>query len=661
MIYGHADRLIRTSLLVALLSAGVPAAHGQDSDPFQFFEEEARVVTASRLPGLAHLAPATIHVLSHEEVETSGVHTLWDALRSVPGVHVVNTRTFQGEISIRGPNRPLNNRTLILLDGKTVLNGFFDFVTWEAIPITLREIDRIEVVEGPASALYGANAINGVINIITRDPEQLQGGEVSYTGGEFNTHLASALYGQKVGRLGYKFGLGWRSTNSFSEPDRGASRVIKFHTALDYILSSATSVKISGGFSDLNTQLSTGPGGTAFNDGPSGFLRLDADHGASHLRFFWNRGRTVFRNFQTFDEPNLDYDTYDVNLERTVRLPLHNRLVVGSSYRLNTTRSTAFEPGLRKQHLWALFFENVWKPAHRWKVVASGRLDRHPFTDLVFSPRVSLMFNPLTNHTLRLSAGTAFRNPTLTENYLSLTQTLANSGEVIPNPPFTTIRSEFRGNRGLAPEHIRTVEFAHGYRGARLRTTATVYYYSLDDVIDGTTSIVSMTPPTLQILTSFINSDGGEAWGGEIAFEAALSRSLHAFLNYAYQEFEGEAGALTARHGPRHKINAGGGFTWENLKISLAGHWVDKTLWSWGLSVGTAAPEAGTVASHLLLNARIGYAFKGALDGLELAVSAFNLTDHEHFQVLPARSSLETGQNGEIVRRRLTGTISYRF
>src|SRR5262249_35578637 len=148
--------------------------------------------------------PASVYVVTAQDIKDSGALTIWDALRSVPGLDVMSTRTFAGEVSIRGLNRPIVNRTLVLLDGKTVLNGYYDYLTWESLPVTMEEIERIEILEGPASAVYGANAINGVINIITKTPSQLQGGILTNTAGERSTELASFVYGSQKEKLGYK-------------------------------------------------------------------------------------------------------------------------------------------------------------------------------------------------------------------------------------------------------------------------------------------------------------------------------------------------------------------------------------------------------------------------------------------------------------------------
>src|SRR5690242_9214577 len=105
------------------------AAAPPTEDAFQFFAEEAKVVSASRQPVNRTQAPATVYVVTSDDIKDSGAQNIWDALRSIPGVDVIQTRTGQAEVSIRGLDQPLNNRTLVLLDGKTVMNGFFDYVT----------------------------------------------------------------------------------------------------------------------------------------------------------------------------------------------------------------------------------------------------------------------------------------------------------------------------------------------------------------------------------------------------------------------------------------------------------------------------------------------------------------------------------------------------
>ena len=647
---------LRSFLTVTLLltTRALPI-WAQQGDIFDFFEEEAQVVSASLRPQPICRAPATVYVVTGEDIQAFGAQTLWDALRGVPGVDVMNTRTFQGEVSIRGLNKSVNNRTLVLLDGKTVLNGFFENVTWEAIPVTLAEVDRIEVVEGPASALYGANAVNGVINIITRTPEQLSGGTVSYTVGERETHLGRFVYGDPTGEVSYKIGVGWRSTNRFEDAGIRASEVFKLHAMLEYDDFENARICASGGIAHHTTQITAGGSAVAIDDGDTGFTRVDFAYRNTRFRAFWNRGKTFLKEMTIFGEPRISYDTYDLNLEQTLNLPFQNSLVVGAGYRRSKTQPHA------GQDLWALFFEDMWRPTPRLTFFVSGRLDRHPMTGLMFSPRGSVIFQPALSHTLRLSAGTSFRNPTLTENFWTSTQTIPNSGTILPNPPFTEAELTFLVNRDLVPEQMRTVDAAYNGGFGRVRVTAAGFHYRLKDTIFPTpVELVSAVPPTIRLELSFVNKGDTRAWGGELGAEVVLNDHARAFVNYSYQRITGELDAYVSEEGgPMHKANGGIRFTRGGLTASAWVHRVGQT--AWNKTINPIPSIYARVAGYTLLNTHIGYAFSRRLRGLSAGVSAFNLTDHPHFQTLPVQGELEPGQNGEVIRRRVTVTLAYAF
>jgi iron complex outermembrane recepter protein len=648
-------------LLIWVNPAAVLAAQTQaDSDVFEFFAAEAQVVTAARRPSTIRRAPATVYLVTREDIAASGAQTLWDALRGVPGVDVMSARTAHGEVSVRGLNRLQNNRTLVLLDGKTVLNGFFDYVVWEEIPVTLEEIDRIEIVEGPASALYGANAVNGVINIITRTPEQLDGGLVSISAGERQTFFGSLLYGDSHRLTSYKVGAGWRVTNRFEDADQRAARVLKAHLSLDRKFSVNSQLRLSGGIAGSEVQISTAGGaGLALVDGTSGFLRADYNRSSTQMRAFWNWGRGTWKEFTLFDEPDTDYDTYDVTLEHTLALSSRNELTAGGSYRRNTMRSGMFPKERIDQNLWTLFFEDTWRSSPFLTLVASGRLDRHPLTGEVFSPRLSAIYHPGDRHVFRLSTGTAFRNPTLTENYIQASQSFANPGAPLPNPPFTTIRMEFVGNRDLNPEKLRFCEAAHSARWGDLKTTAVGFHYRLRGIISGVTSGMNADSTTITIQNSFGHEGTTRVWGGELGAEFLINRTATLYANYAYQRFSGDVDDLAAEEGgPRHKINAGARLRPGHFTLDLQAHWVDST--EWDAYRGTGVTDAA-VDSYLLLNGGLTYRFSGSWHGTKVRLSAFNLTDDQHFQILPELDADRSGQRGEIIRRRVLVTLSREF
>lgn len=644
-----------TAGLAAVLALLPCIAHGHEGhepnqSDFEFFANEAEVVSASHRPQPLHLAPATVHVVTAEEIRASGAQTLWDALRSVPGVDVVTSRAFQGEVGIRGLNRALNNRTLVLLDGVTVLNGFGDFVTWESIPVSLEEIDRIEVVQGAASALYGANAVNGVVHIITKTPDQLPRGMLSYAGGQRNTNLGSVLLVGRRPHADSKLSVAWRSTHGFEDPSRPSSEVAKFNAVVRWRPSAESDIRVAAAAANINTQVTTGPAGVAFDDGPVGFGRIDLRYRDTKLRAFWNRGRTALREFNVLQEPRADYDTYDLTLTQAVGLPMRHEVVVGGSLRRNAMRAPVLSSEADRQDLAALFFEDSWCLSHHWTLVTSVRLDRHPRTRYVLSPRASLLHAPNAAHVLRLSAGSSFRNPTLIENYLNITQSYPNPGS-LPNPPYTTLQQTFAGNRDLDHERLELFEVSHRMQKGRLSTTMTGFHYHLKGIVATTVTTDPGAPPVFQVVQSFVNQGRIEAWGGEAGAEVHLGHRTRGFLNYSYQSLIGETAF------PRHKVNAGLRYAARRWNANVSAHWVDST--TWALMTTPDGPRA-PVDAYWLLNGSVGYEFDGRLDGLGLGLSVFNLLDREHYEILPAASALEPGQSGERVGSRWLLGVTYR-
>jgi outer membrane receptor for ferrienterochelin and colicin len=636
-------------VVVVLWGTAIRAGENDDLD---FFAAEAEVVSASRRPQLQHRAPATVYVVTADEIRASGAQTLWDALRTVPGVDVITSRSFQGEVGIRGLNRSLNQRTLVLLDGVTVLNGYADFVTWEGIPVTLEEIDRIEVVEGAASALYGANAVCGVVHIITKDPAQLPRGEAHFSSGQRGTALGSALFSSRGARFDSKLALGWRSTESFENPNRIGSEVGKFNALLRWRPAPGWDLRIGAGGANVNTEFTAAGAGTAFDDGKLAFGRLDLSRRDTHLRAFWNRGRSRFRELNLLQEPVSHYDTYDVSVEQTLQLPGHNSFVAGGSWRRNTLLAPSFDPEDSRQDLAALFFENTWTAAKSLDFVVSGRFDHHPRNKWMFSPRGSLILHPGPRHTLRASTGTSFRNPTLLENHLDAGQSVPNSGADLPNPPYSTLRYRFVGNPDLDPERLFFYELAYHARLGRFGTTLTGYRYELRDLIETSLTQDPTQVPVFEVVQSFTNKGSFEGVGSEASFDYRFGARTRGFLNYTYQD------VTHTRAYPRHKVNAG--LRWETRAwdAALTGHWVDHSFWPRSLTPGSAQ---GEVPDYTLLNAHGSYRFQGRLDGWSVGFDVFNLLDHEHHQILPAVSVTEAGQSGELLGSRWLLSIAYRI
>jgi iron complex outermembrane receptor protein len=138
-------------LLCLFIFAARAAAAPRDGE-LDFFRNEAQFLSAAVHALPEAKAPASVYVITADDIRLSGARTLWDALRLAPGLDVIETRTGQGDVAIRGFDQSLNNRVLVLLDGKTVLQDFYGLVTWESVPVSMQEIDRIEIVGARYSA-----------------------------------------------------------------------------------------------------------------------------------------------------------------------------------------------------------------------------------------------------------------------------------------------------------------------------------------------------------------------------------------------------------------------------------------------------------------------------------------------------------------------------
>jgi len=180
-----------------------PVAFADDNvDPFALSPEQlfdATVMSVSKTSEDLRDAPAAVYVLTSEDIARSGATSIPEVLRLVPGVQVARTNASGWAISVRGFNNALANKLLVLIDGREVYDPLFSGVYWDIQDTPLEDIERIEVIRGPGASLWGANAVNGVINIITKSAADTQGSLVSVTSGDSDHAIVTARYGGSMG------------------------------------------------------------------------------------------------------------------------------------------------------------------------------------------------------------------------------------------------------------------------------------------------------------------------------------------------------------------------------------------------------------------------------------------------------------------------------
>jgi outer membrane receptor protein involved in Fe transport len=570
-----------TRKLLALLGLGVMAATpllAQEQRPAQTPEEKAKeeesvrraeevtVESASKVETKVIDAPATMSVVSQQVLETSPAQTYADLLRSVPGMNVIQTSARDMNLTTRQSTSTLNNSQLVLVDGRSVYLDFFGLVLWDFIPTASSgEIKQIEVVRGPASVVWGANALTGVVNVITKSPRENEGFGVTLTGGFFNRDGGSreadgegAQYGGSFSYANaindvwsYKLSAGYFNSDPFSRPvgtiqldchpygidpcrdaagnalpggfpvggapyptetagggnfvNNGTSQP-KFDLRFDQELSSGGRVTYQGGYAGTEGIIHTGIGPFDMESG-SYMAYGKAVYTKNALRV------GVFGNFVDASAPNLlqidpgtlqpvvlsfKTQTYDVEVGNTNVLGGRHILTYGGNYRRNNFDIT-LAPGSEDRNEFGAYLQDEFF-VDKWRLAAGVRADKFGnLDDVVFSPRVSVMFKPTPDHALRASYNRAFRSPSTINNFLDqdifspTTVDLRPLGALvpplrplIPQEPFFLVLNTF-GNPDLKEEHIDAFEIAYtGAIGSKTTLGLAVYQNDTNDNINFT-------------------------------------------------------------------------------------------------------------------------------------------------------------------------------
>jgi outer membrane cobalamin receptor len=179
------------------------ATEAQIREETLYLNEET-VSIASRYEQPISRAPSDVYVITDEDIRNSGTTDIPTLLRQVPGMEIMQTNTVDFNVSVRGNNQLAANKLLIMIDGRSIYLDQAGLVIWKLLPISLSEIKQIEVLKGPASAVYGFNAFDGVVNIITKSPKEMKGSTLQVAGGELGTLLTTGVHAGTIGNWGYR-------------------------------------------------------------------------------------------------------------------------------------------------------------------------------------------------------------------------------------------------------------------------------------------------------------------------------------------------------------------------------------------------------------------------------------------------------------------------
>lgn len=629
----------------------LPGAEALEAKSGDIYEKI--VVSASRLATSPSDAPAAITIITSDQIRLSGATNIPDLLRSVPGMSNLTMTAGNTNLAIRGFNQRIANKVLVLIDGRSVYLDFLGATLFRALAYDLQDIERIEIVRGPGATLYGAGAFGGVINIITKPISRSNAeGSVHIAGGSGETLQGNVRFSGSKGIVGWRGSLGYEQTDRYSlelanrsdyrfvgADETLAVRSVRANAAVEVRPSDKVALMLSGGGTYVyDNFFAIGLFRDFIQEGGGSHLRADMRFGGLGIRAFWNYFSTeaspswqLVGGQDLSTSPRSHIVDVEASYSASAVLGVRHDLTVGAGYRLKTISWNYLDDNHVEQHLNG-FVEDRITFLPQIVTVIGFRFDQHPLSGFTPSPRVALLIKPTEKQSIRVSAGTAFRNPTFLDSYLDLT---------ILGSPFTSVGIESVGNTELDPEQIFSVEGGYVFEDSDFFSFEFAGYY---ERIDNLIYQASVTPlPRSRGLevdkqiagtSSFENVEGVfHGFGAEVGAHAFPVDGLDIRANYSFSYFidqekvdAGIEDAQDTRH-PMHMANIGASYRAPfGLDANVDFHVVSavnlpERSFDSGGNVQIASCKAPLYG---MLNARIGYRL--LKDRLEFGVTGTNLT-----------------------------------
>jgi len=624
----------RTGLAASEEDATTPSGDLTDLPPEELMRiEVATVYSASKFEQKVTEAPSSVSIVTADEIRKYGYRTLADILRSLKGFFVSYDRNYS-YVGVRGFGRQgsYNSRILLLVDGHRINDNLFDsaMIGTEFV-LDMDLIDRVEVIRGPGSSLYGNSAFFAVVNVITRGGEGQQGAELSGEAGSFDTYKGRLTYAKS-----FRNGLEALVSGSLSDSSGDSLFFKEFNTpannngltsGADFDRSYNTLTKLAyrdftleGLYSSRTKGVPTAAFGTNFNDlrhkttDELWFLELKYEHS------FGESANVMGRLF---------YDSYDFTgdypfsggvqrnqgrgrwwggeLQTSIRLLDRHKLVIGTEYRDNVQQDQksfhvgVSEPPLfddkRSSQVWAVYLQDEFTLFKSLILNAGVRYSHYSTFGSTVNPRIGLIYTPIEGTVFKILYGSAFRSPNAFELYYH---------DAVA----------FNANPALKPEKIKTYEIIYEqYVGSNIRGSLSGFYYTIDDLI------VAAADPADGTKNKYQNLSKVEADGVEVELEGKWENGWAGRISYSFQDTWNSDTGLTLPDSPRHlaKVNLTIPLFRDKIFLGLEEQFTSrrKTL------IGGNYAKSFFVTNLTLCSREL-------LKGLDLSVSLYNLFDYRY-------------------------------
>jgi len=621
-------------------------------------------------------APSAVSVIESAEIQLLGGNgQMPKLLETQPGVDIVQSGLQDFNVNTRGFNSSLNRRLIVLLDGRDLAIAFLGAQEWNGLSVPIEDLGKIELIRGPSSALYGANAFNGVINIMSPPPRENTGTKLTLAGGERETFRTDLRYAAIRDNWSYRANLGRSQGRSWSqtrknrdfeypmdpylnneETDLLPGLVASSYGSMriDRSFDGGASATIEGGATQVENEVFvTGIGRVQVPKAVKPWGRINYSNDKFYTQV-WVAGRNSI-------EPQLSLSTGLPLVEKSIisqaevqyrtGLPGEDLfLVSGASFRvqhINTDGTLMLDP--QDDNMSGVYSQLEFTATPSLKFTGAVRWDRSTLHDDRLSPKLAAVWSADMNHTFRATFNQAFQSPNHSELFLHVPRTVTN--------PNTGIKSYslYRGNEYLNVEKITGFEL--GYKGIfwnNLFVTVDGYSNILRDFITDLAPNVHPDYPEAVVLpgdtvkrTIWSYNNAGEVTerGVEIAFNYYLSDAWTIDANYAFFEFtvneKGEKDVLLP-NAPKHKAN--GGITFRSpsgLSVNLSAKYVPSFDWAAGI-------YQGKILAYTLVNLSASYRIT---QNFTAGVNVGNLLDRRHYEIY----------GGSIIGRRAIASVTVLF
>jgi iron complex outermembrane receptor protein len=426
-------------------------------------------------------AAAAVFVITQEDIRRSGATSIPDALRMVPGLEVAQIDQNKWAIGSRGFNGRFDNKLLVLIDGRSVYTPLFSGVYWNVQDVVLEDVDRIEVIRGPGATLWGANAVDGVINIITKSAKATQGGLVSAGAGSQEATAETVRYGSKVKDNTYyrvygKYYDWYPSIDPTGTTASDGWHALRGGFRLDSNATTRDSITVQGDIYHDNfgetltvpsltspTLWSTYPNNGSESGGDLlGRWNHSFSRSSTSLQMYYDRTNiadpTVFGDHES---------VYDIDFQHDIHLGESQELVWGLGYRsIQDTNGSSFTVALRPDHsslnqYSAFVQDEVNLLDNHMHITVGSKFEHNPFTGFEFEPNVRVLGTLTNKQSVWAAVSRAVRTPALTEEGLQLNVGIVPPGTAPFNSPLPLVEAIF-GSPQFGSEDLLAYEV--GYR-----------------------------------------------------------------------------------------------------------------------------------------------------------------------------------------------------